>query len=139
MNAKRLRARAVEDGWKNAISLDILRTLANDDGMKETIPYQPTSTHTNSATLSASLTNVPPLLNAAGIALHIAPLGKTLLYELATAGEIQSASLGIGRGKRVFVTSSVIAWIERRMSETKIPRLATRRRGQASEATISEN
>ncbi len=55
-----------------------------------------------------------------------APLGRTLLYELASRGEIQSASLGLKRGKRVFVTASIVAWLRRRTAATRRPKVVGR-------------
>lgn len=71
------------------------------------------------------LTNVPPLLDAKGVRTHIADIGRTLLYHLASTGEIQSVSLGMGKRKpkRMFVTESIAAWISRSAAETKRPEM----------------
>lgn len=76
--------------------------------------------------LGIDFSDLPALLDAEGVRKHLAPLGRTLLYELASQGEIQTASLGLKRGKRVFVTASVVAWLQRRIASTRRPRLARR-------------
>ena len=75
--------------------------------------------------LTINLTEIPALLDAHGVRKHLAPLGRTLLYELASQGEIQTASVGMKRGKRVFVTSSIVQWIEKRMAMTKRPKMGS--------------
>ena len=82
----------------------------------------------NVPVLTVNLSEIPALLDANGVRKHLAPLGKTTLYELATLGEIQSASIGMGRGRRVFVTASVVEWLQRRLDATQRPNVATRRR-----------
>lgn len=82
--------------------------------------------HTGTNALRIDLTKIPPLLDCDGVRKNLAPISRTTLYELATLGEIQSASLGLGRGRRVFVTASIVAWLERRMAQTKQPNLAPR-------------
>lgn len=80
------------------------------------------------------LTSVPPLLDAKGVRQHVADIGRTLLYEAASSGEIQSVSLGMGkRGKRLFVTKSVVEWIGRCAEKTKQPKLGTTKECRASE------
>lgn len=87
---------------------------------------------TNSSSLAnvpafaINLSEIPVLLDAEGVRKHLAPLGRTLLYELASQGEIQTASLGLKRGKRVFVTASVVAWLQRRIATSRRPQLAPR-------------
>lgn len=81
-------------------------------------------THSNAADLRIDANKLPPLMSAEQIRERLAPIGRTLLYELATRGEIQSASLGIGRGKRVFVTATVVAWLERRVATSLRPNVA---------------
>jgi hypothetical protein len=77
-------------------------------------------------TLCIDLSKVPPLLNCEGVNKYLAPIGRTTLYQLATLGEIESASLGMGRGRRVFVTASIVGWLERRLAQTKRPNIAIR-------------
>lgn len=77
--------------------------------------------------LSINLSELPALLDAEGVRKHLAPVGRTLLYSLATRGEIQTASLGLGRGKRVFTTASIVEWLAKRMAQTKRPNMALRR------------
>ncbi len=88
--------------------------------------------------LGINLSEIPALLDANGIRKHLAPLGRTLLYELATRGDIETASLGLGRGKRVFVTTSVVKWLERRAAESKRPNLANRKNRLGSNAEAAE-
>jgi hypothetical protein len=73
-----------------------------------------------------NLAEIPALIDADGVRKYLAPIGRTTLYELATRGEIQTASLGMLRGKRVFVTSSVVQWLQRRIAETKRPNVSCR-------------
>ena len=77
--------------------------------------------------LNINLHNIPPLLDAQGVKAKLAPLGRTLLYELASRGEIETASLGLGRGKRVFVAASIVRWLQKRAAVTKPLNLAPRR------------
>ena len=86
----------------------------------------PSQLFTDIQVLQVNLAELPALLDAEGVRKHLAPVGRTLLYNLAASGEIQTASLGLGRGKRVFVTESVVLWLQRRMASTKRPRIATR-------------
>ena len=81
----------------------------------------------NVPVLTVNLSEIPALLDADGVRKHLAPVGRTLLYELATRGEIQTASIGLKRGKRVFVTASVVQWLQKRMSATQRPQVADRR------------
>lgn len=87
---------------------------------------------TNSSSLAnvpafaINLREIPPFLDAEGVRKYLAPLGRTLLYELASQGEIETASLGLKRGKRVFLTASVAAWLQRRIATTRRPQLAHR-------------
>jgi hypothetical protein len=83
--------------------------------------------------LFVNLSGIPALLDADGINKHLAPVGRTLLYELATSGEIQTASIGLRRGKRVYVTSSVVDWLQRRMEATQRPKMARRKNAAAKE------
>lgn len=87
-------------------------------------PQLPVDTHS----LAINLSEIPVLLDANGVRKYLAPLGRTLLYELATRGEIQTASVGMRRGKRVFVTASIVKWLEKRMAATKRPQLASGRK-----------
>lgn len=88
----------------------------------------------NVPVLPVNLAEIPALLDANGVRKHLAPLGRTLLYELATRGEIQTASIGMKRGKRVFVTASVVQWLQKRMAATQRPRMADRRAANAGGA-----
>lgn len=71
--------------------------------------------------LNIDLSKLPALLDAYGVERYIADLGRSLLYTLASKNEIESVSLGMGRGKRMFVTASVVAWINRRALVTTKP------------------
>lgn len=77
--------------------------------------------------LNINLSEIPALLDADGVRKHLAPIGRTLLYELASRGEIETASIGMKRGKRVFVTASVIQWLQKRMAITQRPNMSIRR------------
>lgn len=84
-------------------------------------------TPANAPVLTVDLSNVPALLDANGVRKYLAPMGRTLLYELATRGEIQTASVGMKRGRRTYVTASVVQWLERRIAATRRPQVADRR------------
>ena len=77
-------------------------------------------------TMQAQAAEVPLLLDADGVRKYLAPIGRSLLYELASRGEIETASLGVKRGKRVFVTATVVQWLERRLAGTIKPNVAER-------------
>ena len=72
-----------------------------------------------------NLAGIPPLLDVGGVNKYLAPVGRTLLYSLATSGEIQTASIGLKRGRRVFVTRSVVDWLQRRMEATERPNMGS--------------
>lgn len=74
-------------------------------------------------TLTLNLSEIPALLDHAGINKYLVPIGRTTLYELAASGEIQSASIGVKRGSRVFVTSTVVEWLQKRLASTKRPKM----------------
>jgi hypothetical protein len=75
--------------------------------------------------LPPDLQNTPPLLDIDGVRKHIAPIGRTLLHQLASAGEIQTVSLGMGkRGKRLYLTASLLDYIRRRAGTTQRPNVA---------------
>lgn len=76
--------------------------------------------------LGIDLAQIPALLDAEGIRKIFGPISRTMLYELATRGEIETASIGLGRGRRVFVAASIVSWLERRMAQTKRPNIAPR-------------
>ena len=82
--------------------------------------------------LSINLATVPALLDANGVKRYLVPIGKTTLYELATSGEIVSVSIGMGRGKRCFLASSIVDWLNRRAETSKRPALADRRAAAAT-------
>lgn len=84
------------------------------------------SKHPNVPELNVNLSALPALIDLAGINKHLCPVSRSLAYVLATSGEWQTASLGIGRGRRVFVTESVVAWLQRRMAGTVRPNIAPR-------------
>jgi hypothetical protein len=83
--------------------------------------------------LDIDLSKIPPLLSVEGVGQYLAPLSRSLLYEAASRGEIQSASVGIGRGRRLFLTSSIAEWLQRRAAKTHRPNIAPRRRKSKSE------
>jgi|SRR5882724_1352934 len=80
------------------------------------------------AKLNIDLSKIPPLLDVEGVRLYLAPVSRSLLYEAAARGEIQSASVGIGRGRRFFLASSIAEWLERRAAKTVRPNIAPRRK-----------
>ena len=88
---------------------------------------------TNVPVLSINLSEMPALLDAEGVSKHLAPIGRTLLYTLATRGEIQTASLGMKRGKRCYVTASVVRWLEKRMAATQRPQIGERKKPHPAE------
>ena len=77
-------------------------------------------------TFCIDLSKVPPLLDCDGVRKYLGPIGRSTLYQLATLGEIESASLGLGRGRRVFVTASIVGWLQKRLAQTKRPNIAIR-------------
>jgi len=81
---------------------------------------------TTAETLGINIANLPVLLDDEGIRAKLAPIGRTLLWQAATAGEIESVLLGAPgkRGKRLFVTASVVAWMVRRAKATAPPKLS---------------
>jgi hypothetical protein len=80
----------------------------------------------NRLSTQAQAAEVPLLLDADGVRKYLAPIGRSLLYQLASRGEIETASLGVKRGKRVFVTATVVQWLERRLAGTVRPKVADR-------------
>ncbi len=81
----------------------------------------------NAPEINLDCSGLPRLLDLDGVNKHLAPLGHTLLYELASLGEIESVSVGLKRGKRLFVTESIVQWLQRRMATTVQPRTKDRR------------
>ena len=75
--------------------------------------------------LGIDASKLPALIDIHGINQHLAPLARSTLYALAGAGEIESASVGLRRGRRLFVTASIIAWLERRAAQTRRPKGAS--------------
>ena len=75
-------------------------------------------------------TGIPPLLDADGVRKHLAPISRSTLYSLATAQEIVTVSVGVGRGRRCFLTASIIAWLQRRADATVRPKIAARKKPQ---------
>lgn len=89
-------------------------------------PEQP-----NVPELNVNFAALPALIDLNGINKHLCPMSRSMVYELATNGEIETASLGLKRGRRVFVTASVVKWLQRRITQTKRPNVAPRtNRGQ---------
>lgn len=72
---------------------------------------------------------LPPVLSIED-ASRLVSLGRTSLYALASAGEIQSLTLGApgSRGKRAFLTDSLIAYINRRVEASPTPASHRRRK-----------
>lgn len=65
-------------------------------------------------------TPLPPVLDVRALQ-HNFCIGRTTAYHLATSGEIQSLTLGAPgkRGKRVFLTLSVIEYVKRRAAQAE--------------------
>ena len=78
--------------------------------------------------LNVNLSGLPALIDLNGINKHLCPMSRSMSYELATSGEIETASLGLGRGRRVFVTESVVRWLQKRLAGTQRPNIAPRRK-----------
>ncbi len=97
-----------------------------------------TSTHTHGLVdvpkLDIDVTRIPPLIDVVGVSTYLAPLSRSLLYELASRGEIQSASIGLKRGRRFFVTTSLVSWLQKRASGTQRPNIAPRKKEKKAEA-----
>lgn len=79
--------------------------------------------------LGIDFSSLPVLLDEDSIRQRVAPIGKTTLYAAATRGEIETVLLGAPgkRGKRLFLTSSVVAWIIRRANVTARPPIGSRK------------
>ena len=90
-----------------------------------------TSTHpkenSNVPVLNVNLSGLPALISLDGINKHLCPMSRSLAYALATSGEIQTASIGMKRGARCYVTQSLAEWLQRRMAGTVRPNIAPRR------------
>jgi len=78
--------------------------------------------------LNVNLASLPALIDLNGINKNLCPMSRSMSYELATSGEIETASLGLGRGRRVFVTESVVRWLQKRLAGTLRPKIAPRRK-----------
>ena len=99
-----------------------------------------TKTHTNESAktkLNFDLTAIPPLLDVPGVRRYLAPISRSTLYSLTASKEIESASVGMGRGRRMFVAASVAAWLQRRAAVTLIPRIAPRKLTPKVTASVS--
>ena len=88
--------------------------------------------------LNINLTAIPPLLDVEGINTYLAPISRSTLYSLASEGLIESASIGLGRGRRCFTTASVAAWLQQRAATTKRPNIAPRKAADAKSAGASQ-
>src|SRR5687767_15068884 len=77
--------------------------------------------------LGLDLGALPPLLDDRGVCKHVLPIGRSTLYAAASAGEIQTASIGAPgrRGRRLYVTLAVVAWVLRRMDQTLRPAIGS--------------
>lgn len=66
---------------------------------------------------SDKIAALPPLLDLRALETNFG-IGRTTAYHLASAGEIQSLTLGAPgkRGKRVFLTQSVLDLVNRRIA-----------------------
>ena len=86
-----------------------------------------------------SIAALPPILDLRALEANFA-IGRTTAYHLATAGEITSVSLGAPgrRGRRRFLTQSVLDYISRRAAETKPLNCGAKRKGNGPNAPIIE-
>lgn len=69
---------------------------------------------------NSAQSQLPQVLDVRALKKHFG-LGRTTAYLLATAGEITSLTIGRPgtRGKRAFLTESVLAYIKRRVENAK--------------------
>lgn len=72
------------------------------------------------STVVFPIVTLPPLLDLPTLEANFG-IGRTTAYLLASSGELQSLTLGAPgkRGKRVFLTQSVLEYVERRSQESK--------------------
>ena len=61
---------------------------------------------------------LPLLLDVEGVNKFIGPISRTTLLVLATKKKIETVSMGMKRGKRLFVTESILRWLESRKATT---------------------
>jgi len=105
--------------------------------MKHAISAAPLPTVT-AEMLGINLSTLPPLLDDKGVWERIAPIGRTTLYTLTSAGEIESVSVGAPgrRGKRMWITASLVAWLIRRASATKRPAMGAKKAAREAAAAV---
>jgi hypothetical protein len=89
--------------------------------------------------MGLELSTIPPLLTAEQVGERILALGRTSLYSAASAGEIETASVGAPghRGRRFFLTTSVISYVLRRMGSTVTPKVTPRSSRSRHKADVS--
>jgi hypothetical protein len=89
-------------------------------------------TNINASAIQAMIVALPPVLDLRALEANFG-IGRTTAYQLASAGEIQSLTLGAPgkRGKRVFLTQSVVDHVHRRAMTAK--RLNCSTKGSVSE------
>jgi hypothetical protein len=77
-------------------------------------------TNTTECANGATITVLPPVLDLRALKATFG-IGRTTAYLLATTGEIQSLTLGAPgkRGRRVFLTQSVLELVKRRAANAK--------------------
>ena len=78
------------------------------------------SANTHAHSFTSQITSLPQILDVSGLEQTFG-IGRTTAYHLAAVGEIQSLTLGAPgkRGRRVFLTQSVIEYVTRRLAESK--------------------
>ncbi len=77
-----------------------------------------TNTHTSDT--CTKIAALPPVLDLRALEANFG-IGRTTAYQLASNGDIQSLTLGAPgkRGRRCFLTQSVLEYIQRRVAEAK--------------------
>lgn len=83
----------------------------------------------NARSFGIKLDELPALLDDRGVTRYIAPVSRSTLYAAASAGEIETVSLGgpYKRGRRLYTTISLVNWLARRRATTIQPKVAVRK------------
>jgi hypothetical protein len=70
--------------------------------------------------LDAFIASLPPVLGLQELKVNF-QIGRTTAYHLASNGEVESLTLGAPgkRGKRVFLTKSVLEYVQRRLADSQ--------------------
>ena len=77
------------------------------------------TTNTHTFALQSRIAALPPVLDVRALEANF-NIGRTTAYHLASSGEIQSLTMGAPgkRGKRAFLTQSVLDYVQRRLGES---------------------